>query len=45
MLIGVAWAELSRGQSAAGNLWIFLLANFSGGILAALAFRAINPNE
>jgi aquaporin Z len=33
------------GLSTAGNLWIFLVANFSGGALAALVFRLTNPDE
>ena len=33
------------GLSAAGSLWIFLVANLAGGVLAALAFRLTDPNE
>lgn len=29
----------------AANLWIYLLANFAGGALAAVAFRFINPAD
>ena len=32
------------GLSPAGRLWIFLVANFAGGTLAALAFRLTNPD-
>jgi len=33
------------GLSAIGNLWIFLLANLTGGALAAMAFRAAHPDN
>ena len=33
------------GLSAASHLWIFLLGNFAGGALAAVAFRATHPEE
>ena len=33
------------GLSAPANIWIFLLANFTGGAAAALAFRFINPDD
>ena len=33
------------GASALGDLLIFLAANFAGGALAALAFRALHPDE
>ena len=33
------------GLSTVGHLWIFLVANLAGGVLAALAFRLINPND
>ena len=33
------------GLSQWVNLWIFLVANFAGGAVAALAFRFINPTE
>jgi len=33
------------GLSAVGNLWIFLVANLAGGMLAALAFRLASPGE
>lgn len=29
----------------AGNLWIYLVANFAGGALAAAAFRFLNPED
>ena len=29
----------------AANLWIYLVANFAGGALAAVAFRFINPED
>jgi aquaporin Z len=33
------------GLSQPANIWIFLVANFAGGALAALVFRFINPPE
>ncbi len=33
------------GLSTLRNLWIFLVANFAGGALAACAFRWLNPDE
>lgn len=33
------------GLSKLSNLWIFLLANFSGGALAAIIFKYLNPDE
>ena len=33
------------GLSAWANIWIFFLANFSGGLVAALAFKFINPED
>jgi aquaporin Z len=33
------------GLSSWGNIWIFLVANFVGGALAALVFNALNPND
>jgi aquaporin Z len=33
------------GLSAWGNLWLYLVANFAGGALAALAFKTINPDD
>jgi aquaporin Z len=29
----------------AGDIWIYLLGNFAGGALAALAFRTLNPDD
>lgn len=37
--IGVSILHLSSW----GNLWIFLVANFAGGALAGMAFKALNP--
>jgi hypothetical protein len=31
------------GLSSWGNIWIYLVANFSAAILAALIFNLINP--
>jgi aquaporin Z len=33
------------GLSAWANIWIFLLANFGGGLVAGLAFKALNPGD
>jgi aquaporin Z len=33
------------GLSAAGSIWIFLVANFLGGAVAGLAFKALNPED
>ncbi|MGH7850942.1 MAG: aquaporin, partial [Thermodesulfobacteriota bacterium] len=33
------------GISAVTNIWIFLVANFLGGAVAALAFNALNPDD
>ena len=33
------------GLSAAGNLWVFLVGNLGGGVLAALLFRLTNPDD
>ena len=33
------------GLSRLGHIWIFLVANFAGGAVAALAFRVINPDD
>ena len=39
--LGITVLHLER----AANLWIYLLANFIGGALAAAAFRFINPED
>jgi len=41
----VAVGVASLGLLAWGNLWIFLVANFAGGALAAVAFKALNPQD
>src|SRR5437763_13439012 len=33
------------GLSSWGNLWLYLVANFLGGAVAAFAFKAINPSD
>jgi aquaporin Z len=33
------------GLSAVTNIWIFLVANFVGGAVAALVFNALNPDD
>jgi len=33
------------GLSVATNIWIYLVANFIGGALAAVAFKGLNPDD
>jgi aquaporin Z len=33
------------GLSSVANIWIFLVADFAGGALAAFVFRAVNPDD
>src|ERR1700716_2372674 len=33
------------GLSTVANIWIYLAANFAGGAVAALVFRAVNPDD
>ena len=33
------------GLSAWSSIWIYLLANFAGGAVAAVAFKAVNPGD
>ena len=33
------------GLSEAGNIWIYLVANFAAGVVAAIVFRIVNPDE
>jgi len=33
------------GLSAWANIWIFLVANFAGGLVAGLTFRLLNPTD
>jgi aquaporin Z len=33
------------GASALANIWIYLLANFAGGALAAVVFKMLNPDD
>ena len=39
--LGVTFANLS----AWGNLWVFIVAQVVGGVLAGVAFRALNPED
>ena len=41
----VAVGVTMMGLSSAANIWIFLVADFAGAAVAALAFNAINPRE
>jgi len=34
-----------RGLSSWANLWIYLVADFVGGAVAAGAFKAVNPTD
>ena len=36
---------VTHGLSGWEHIWIFLLANFAGGALAALTYRFVNPDE
>jgi aquaporin Z len=33
------------GLSAWANFWIYLVANFAGGALAAIVFKILNPED
>ncbi len=33
------------GLSSIGHIWIFLVGNFAGGAVAAMAFRVVNPDD
>jgi aquaporin Z len=33
------------GLAAPASIWIYLVANFAGGALAAFTFRALNPGD
>lgn len=33
------------GLSAAANIWVFLVANFAGGLVAGLVFKALNADD
>jgi aquaporin Z len=41
----VAVGITALGLSTLANIWIYLVANFAGGAAAALAFKAINPQD
>jgi aquaporin Z len=41
----VAVGVTAMGLSAVSNIWIFLVADFAGGAVAALTFKAINPHD
>ena len=41
----VAFGISTMGLSAWSNIWIFLVANFLGGAVAALIYKAVNPEE
>ncbi len=41
----VAVGITTMGLSAAGNIWIFLVANFAGGAVAAMVYKMVNPEE
>lgn len=42
---GVAVGISIMGLSAWSSLWIYLVANFAGGAVAAVAFKAVNPGD
>ena len=41
----VAVGIIIMGLMDISSVWIFLIANFLGGIAAALAFNALNPDD
>lgn len=41
----VAFGISTMGLSAWSNIWIFLVANFLGGAVAAMIYKAVNPEE
>jgi len=41
----VAVGITAMGMSSVANIWMFLVADFAGGAVAALAFRAVNPQD
>ena len=41
----VAVGMITMGLIDISSIWVFLIANFLGGIAAALAFNAINPDD
>lgn len=41
----VALGITMLGLSRVGHIWVFLVGNFAGGALAAVAFRVINPDD
>jgi aquaporin Z len=41
----VALGITAMGLAHASHIWIYLLANFAGGAVAALAFRFLNPQD
>ncbi|MEX2171401.1 MAG: aquaporin [Pirellulales bacterium] len=40
----VAIGLIAMGKLAAADIWIFLIANFAGGALAAIVFRLLHPD-
>ena len=42
---GVAVGISILGLSAWSSIWIYLVANFAGGAVAAVAFKAVNPGD
>ena len=42
---GVAVGISMMGLSAWSSIWIYLVANFAGGAVAAVAFKAVNPGD
>ena len=41
----VAVGITAMGLSTVANIWIFLVANFAGAIVAAIAFKTVNGSE
>ena len=41
----VAVGATAMGLFASANLWVYLVANFAAGVVAALVFKTINPQD
>ncbi len=41
----VAVGITTMGLSSVSNIWVFLVGNFTGAILAALVYKTVNPDE
>ena len=41
----VAAGGIAMGLASLANIWIYLLADFAGAAAAAVAFKALNPQD